>query len=99
MRHKGTNNHKIGTMKTKNKSLLGLCCFLLVTFTACEAKEPPVNTGLVESSTEYHITKIPISPRPYQWPIAVIVLFSFNDIEGRFNFVWHGFSKPTAPLM
>ena len=25
-------------------------------------------------------------------PIAVMVLFSFNDIEGRFNFVWHGFS-------
>ena len=25
-------------------------------------------------------------------PIAVMILFSFNDIEGRFNFVWHGFS-------
>jgi len=25
-------------------------------------------------------------------PIAVMVLFSFNHIEGRFNFVWNGFS-------
>ena len=25
-------------------------------------------------------------------PIAVMILFSFNDIEGRFNFVWRGFS-------
>ena len=25
-------------------------------------------------------------------PIAVMVLFSFNDIEGRFNFVWQGFT-------
>jgi spermidine/putrescine transport system permease protein len=25
-------------------------------------------------------------------PIFVMVLFSFNHIEGRFNFVWHGFS-------
>ncbi len=25
-------------------------------------------------------------------PIAVIILFSFNDIKGRFNFVWQGFS-------
>jgi spermidine/putrescine transport system permease protein len=25
-------------------------------------------------------------------PIAIIVLFSFNDIRGRFNFVWQGFS-------
>jgi spermidine/putrescine transport system permease protein len=25
-------------------------------------------------------------------PIVVMVLFSFNHIEGRFNFVWHGFS-------
>ena len=25
-------------------------------------------------------------------PIAVMILFSFNDIKGRFNFVWHGFS-------
>ena len=25
-------------------------------------------------------------------PIAIIVLFSFNDIRGRFNFVWQGFT-------
>ncbi len=25
-------------------------------------------------------------------PIAVIVLFSFNDTQGRFNFVWQGFT-------
>jgi len=25
-------------------------------------------------------------------PIGVMVLFSFNDIEGRFNFVWQGFT-------
>lgn len=25
-------------------------------------------------------------------PIAIIVLFSFNDIRGRFNYVWQGFS-------
>lgn len=25
-------------------------------------------------------------------PIAVIVLFSFNDAQGRFNFVWQGFT-------
>ena len=25
-------------------------------------------------------------------PIAVVVLFSFNNIRGRFNFVWQGFS-------
>jgi spermidine/putrescine transport system permease protein len=25
-------------------------------------------------------------------PIAVIVLFSFNDPQSRFNFVWHGFT-------
>ena len=25
-------------------------------------------------------------------PIAVMILFSFNHIEGRFNFVWNGFS-------
>jgi spermidine/putrescine transport system permease protein len=25
-------------------------------------------------------------------PIAVIVLFSFNDVQGRFNFVWRGFT-------
>ncbi len=25
-------------------------------------------------------------------PIAVMVLFSFNDVQGRFNFVWQGFS-------
>lgn len=25
-------------------------------------------------------------------PIAIIVLFSFNDVRGRFNFVWQGFT-------
>jgi len=25
-------------------------------------------------------------------PIAIILLFSFNDPRGRFNFVWHGFT-------
>jgi len=25
-------------------------------------------------------------------PIAVMILFSFNDYEGKFNFIWHGFS-------
>jgi spermidine/putrescine transport system permease protein len=25
-------------------------------------------------------------------PIFVVVLFSFNDVEGRFNFVWQGFT-------
>ncbi len=25
-------------------------------------------------------------------PIAIIVLFSFNDVRGRFNFVWRGFT-------
>ena len=86
-------------MKTKNKSLLGLCCFLLVTFTACEAKEPPVNTGLVESSTEYHITKIPISPRPYQW-----IWCDDNHLAGSIGpaekkIIYLDVTKPTAPLM
>ena len=25
-------------------------------------------------------------------PIAVVILFSFNDPPGRFNFTWHKFS-------
>jgi spermidine/putrescine transport system permease protein len=25
-------------------------------------------------------------------PIAVVILFSFNDLEGRFNYVWQGFT-------
>jgi spermidine/putrescine transport system permease protein len=25
-------------------------------------------------------------------PIAVMIVFSFNDYEGKFNFVWHGFT-------
>ena len=25
-------------------------------------------------------------------PIAVMILFSFNDYQGKFNFVWHGFT-------
>ncbi|MFQ5943311.1 MAG: ABC transporter permease [Anaerolineales bacterium] len=25
-------------------------------------------------------------------PIAIIILFSFNDVQGRFNFVWQGFT-------
>ncbi|HYU50180.1 MAG TPA: ABC transporter permease [Candidatus Limnocylindria bacterium] len=25
-------------------------------------------------------------------PIAVMILFSFNDYEGKFNFAWHGFT-------
>jgi spermidine/putrescine transport system permease protein len=25
-------------------------------------------------------------------PIAVVILFSFNDPEGRFNYVWQGFT-------
>jgi spermidine/putrescine transport system permease protein len=25
-------------------------------------------------------------------PIAVMIVFSFNDYQGKFNFVWHGFS-------
>src|SRR6266702_1647673 len=25
-------------------------------------------------------------------PIAVMILFSFNDYQGKFNFIWHGFT-------
>ena len=25
-------------------------------------------------------------------PIAVMILFSFNDYQGKFNYIWHGFS-------
>jgi spermidine/putrescine transport system permease protein len=25
-------------------------------------------------------------------PIAVMIIFSFNDYEGKFNFIWHGFT-------
>jgi spermidine/putrescine transport system permease protein len=25
-------------------------------------------------------------------PIAVMILFGFNDIQGRFNFTWQGFT-------
>jgi spermidine/putrescine transport system permease protein len=25
-------------------------------------------------------------------PIAVMIVFSFNDYEGKFNFIWHGFT-------
>jgi spermidine/putrescine transport system permease protein len=26
------------------------------------------------------------------FPIAVMMLFGFNDIKGRFNFTWQGFT-------
>src|SRR5438874_10915953 len=25
-------------------------------------------------------------------PIVVMIIFSFNDYQGKFNFIWHGFT-------
>src|SRR4051794_14436697 len=33
-------------------------------------------------------------------PIVVMIIFSFNDYQGKFNFIWHGFTLKawTQPL-
>ena len=32
-------------------------------------------------------------------PIAVVVLFSFNDPVGRFNYTWSGFTLRTTAIV
>jgi spermidine/putrescine transport system permease protein len=57
------------------------------------AAGPSLASRLVRLVGEYAILAYAALALVYLFaPIFVIVLFSFNDVRGRFNFVWNGFT-------
>ena len=62
-----------------------------------EALAPPARTGVAERVWRFvkrhALTVYAILAVGYlMLPIAVVILFSFNAPEGRFNYVWQGFT-------
>ena len=58
-----------------------------------ERRTRPMGTRVWDAVREHSLTVFAVLALAYlMLPIAIVILFSFNDPAGRFNYTWQGFS-------